>query len=275
VFKRNKSVNDYGVFKESKFSDITDRILLFIVTMFFATAVAGFFSRDTVVILAAAFASAFCVTALIGLLRKNRRSDIPRREFEETMLQFFCQKEDFAFDTVFTALSKRYHAEKRDGYILINRTAVYPRLSPAPLTLAWLYGIYAGRADNIKRIVILTAAGAERGVLPIAALLGGISVTVLGGDDSYRVLRKLNSLPEITVKLDKKKIKPKEFLLRALSPVSAKRYLFTALFLIGSSFILPNSIYYIAVAAICLGLAFLSKINLADKVKSKRITNSE
>jgi hypothetical protein len=259
--------------KRSRFSDITDTVLMFAVSLFFGCVVTGYFSRETAVILAAGLACAFSVTALAAVLKDRRKPDIGKQEYEETWLQFFAGGEDFGFDTVLSALTKRYQeAARARGAIVCGKTGVYLHLKPERLTVSRLFTCYAdAKAAGYQKLVVLTAAGAESDAARTAKLLPEPSAAVLNGEETYRILRKLDGLPPVKFKLKKDKTGVKQFFLRAVSPVCTKRYLLTALFLVGSSFLLPQPVYYMAAAAVCLVLTLLSKIDLAGKITAKKV----
>ena len=252
---------------KNKLSELIDRALLFLVTAFFSIAVAGYFSREPLVIITVGVSSALLVTALLGFLLKKRKPTISVKEVEETMLQFFLQGNEFCLDTVFHALQTRYEPEKHTEYILVNQTAVYPFFSPEPLSFVQFCALYAKlNIAGIRRILILTAAGTDAQTAKTASLLPNPPVIFLNGEQTFRLLQKLGGLPEIKIMLKSKKRSFKDFLIHALSPKTCKRYLFTAFLLIGSSFFMPSSLYYIVIAAICIVLTILSKLNIAARI---------
>ncbi|MCL2061091.1 MAG: hypothetical protein FWH03_00495 [Firmicutes bacterium] len=258
--------------QHSKASEIIDGILLFLVTAFFGIAFAGYFSRSTYVILAAGITAALAVTALVRLFRKRGAPLIKKRDYDEMWLHFFLSGETYCLEYMYNALHTRYAAEQREGYLLVNKTAVFVHFKPEVFSFAQLCAIFARmRTEGIKRIAVLTAAGADREAKRTAALLPESKFFIADGEQVYRILRRLDALPKIEIKLKSARLGFKEFLTRAVAPAAAKRYLFTALFLIGSSFIMPNSVYFIVVAAICIVLTVLAKIDIAKRLGNRRV----
>ena len=252
---------------KTKVSHLIDRALLFLVTAFFSIAVTGYFSRDPVTIITAGITSALAITALIGMLQ-TRKAEVNPKPVKETMLQFYLNPESFGYDTVFSALSRRYKPEPCGKYIVVSRTAVYPYLAPKALTLAMFCEIFSGAPPDIKRLVILAAQGQDIETHKTVPLLPfEIPVTVLDGEQTYKLLECLGGLPEIKFKSKAGKRTFKQFFAHALSPKTSKRYLLTALLLIGSSFIMPSGVYYIIVAAVCIALSVLAKIDVAAKLR--------
>jgi len=244
-----------------------DRILLFIVSAFFGIVVAGYFSRNTAVILLSGLLSAFCITALCTIFGQKKRDKNIEREVGEVMMQFFLKGKAFAFETVLEALKTRYAVTIEKGFIVANRTAVAVRLLPEPLKFAELCRLYAARLDGVKRLLILTARGADNESKQVAGRLPDCKVTILNGEKVYRLLQSLEQLPAITIKLLDKKRNWKGFFVNALKPKNARRYLFVALLLLFSSIFMPASIFYLVVAAVCLALAILCRVDVVKRVK--------
>ncbi|MCL2797456.1 MAG: hypothetical protein FWD58_05335 [Firmicutes bacterium] len=276
---------------KQKISDSVDRVLLFLVSGFFAVAIVGYFSRNTAVILSAGFAGAVSVTALTGLLKSRRKSrSLTAGEFSDVMMQFYLMGAAGCFEAVLRAL-ERNRPKKRDGYILAGKTAVFVEFYPEPLSLARLFQIYAevnaeANAEKpknptngdggglpppyemykVRRVLVLTMAGATDEVLKTAPLLPGAPVTVFGGERTCRLLRFLGGLPEVTLALKREKRSYRRFLSAALSGAACKRYLITALLLVGTSFIMPMPLYYLIAAAFLITLAVLAKMNVGKRL---------
>ncbi|MCL2375217.1 MAG: hypothetical protein FWC82_01670 [Firmicutes bacterium] len=244
-----------------------DRILLFIVSAFFGIAVAGYFSRNTAVILLSGLLSAFCITALCAIFGQKKRDKNIEQKVQEVMMQFFLKGRAFAFETVLEALKTRYAVNIEKGFIIANRTAVAVKLLPEPLKFTELCRLYATRPNEIKRLLILTARGADNESKQVMGRLPDCKVTVLGGEKVYRLLQSLEQLPAVSIKLIEKKRDWKGFFVRALEPKNARRYLFVALLLLFSSIFMPASIFYLVVAAVCLALAILCRVDVVKRVR--------
>ena len=247
----------------SKISPIVDKILLFLTAVFFTIAIAGFFSRDFLFISLVAITCALSVTALVSL-KKEKKVSINPKIIHEAMLQFYFKEKAFAFDTIKNALSIRYGVSVDEQYIMLNNlTAVHVCISNTPLCFDRFCTIYRECPMAVKRLVIVTSVGANVDTQKlIAAIMLGIEVEIINGEMLYKMLDRLNALPVIDIRFKAARRTAREFLAYALSPKATRRYLFTALVLIGSSFFMPSSVYFLVFGALCLGLALLSKSNI-------------
>ena len=244
---------------KKRVSGVVDRALLFLVMVFFSIAIAGYFSRDSFIIIVAGITAALSITALIGF-KKNKKAGIAANSVKEVMLQFYLNPKAFTQDTIFNALASRYTVTKSDDFIMVKRVAIYPYLYPKSLNFVDFCQIFSTRPKSANRLILLTARGQESEVKEaIAALDLKINIDILHADEVYTLLEKLNGLPPIQYTAVKKRRGISTFFTAALQPINAKRYLLTAALLIGSSFFMPSSIHYIIIAAICITLAVLCK----------------
>lgn len=254
---------------KSVIAGIIDNILTFLTATFFAVAVAGYFSRDYKVIIAAALTSAVCITALTDILREKRKP-LENPKIKEVLTQFIYNDENFAFEHICAALGKKFTVEKRDKFILVNGvTAVFVRLKPNKISGSAISYIYGDARNVAKKIVILSVDGADPDCLRIAEALPDPKIFVFDGEKTFRLLEFLEALPETEIVLKRKKSSVAEFFRACISPPRARRYLFVSLILILSSFFMPRSIYYVTFAAICITLGILSKINVVEKLSKK------
>jgi len=255
----------------TKVSPIIDKILLFFVSVVFAIAIAGYFSRDTLLISITAITLALSLTALVGFYKERKTGITPKKErdIELALLQFYLEPKVFAFDTVFSALNTRYNCKisnsNNNDFIVLNSTAVYTYLTPKQLDFAEFCTIYNSRPniESLKKLVIITAKGKHSSLArELSVLELDIAIEILSSEQTYNLLERLNALPPTKHKLKPTRLTAKEFLVGALSPKATRRYLLTSLLLISSSFFMPISIYFMIFGAICLLLAILSKINI-------------
>jgi len=253
----------------TKVSPVIDKLLLFLVSVFFAIAVAGYFIRDTLLIALVAITSALSVTALVGLYKDKKNKGTKQKEIELSLLQFYFKTKDFALDALCNALSRRYKCKIYGEFIIINDIAIYPYLKPKALDLETFCSVFSKLLPSSKRLVVVTSKGKHPGLSKDIDMINlPFEVTFLSGEQTYTLLERLKGLPKIEYELKPARRTAKEFFKGALSPKVARRYLLTALLLIASSFFMPTSIYFMLFGAICLLLAVLSKINILDKVKS-------
>ena len=253
--------------KWTKVSLAIDRLLLFLVTAFLGFAVASFFSRDSILIIMVGVTIALCLTSLVTLRRHKKQSGLDAKAIKLSMLQFFLKPTEFALDTVFNALKGRYKdAKVTGGYIVIKRVVVYPHLHPKQLTVEKFCDIYKNLPTGARRLIILTGNGISvEASRFIASTDFKTFVTVLKPDRVYTLLNRLSSLPHIEFNHKPARRTIRLFFKEALSPPVARRYLLTALLLIGSSFFMPASIYFIVVGSVCVVLSVLAALDVGSK----------
>ena len=251
---------------KSRISTSIDRVLSFFVTAFLGIAVAGFFVRDTATIIMVGATSALCITALIGL-RGHKKTGVDNKLIKQTMTQFYLKSDAFSFDAVLQALKSRYKTANTDGeYILVNHIAVYPYLKPKQLSVEQFCTIFKTAPEGIKRLVILTANGITNETQRfIAGLTLKPFIATTKPEQTYKLLKRLGHLPHIEFKPKPARRSIRVFAAQALSPPAARRYLMTALILIGSSFFMPASIYFLVVGSICVVLSILAALDVGGK----------
>jgi len=251
-----------------RISYFADKMLLFVVTAFFGIAIAGYFSRHTPTILLVGLTTALSVVSLIKLNQARKKSAIVSKNLKEVLLQFYLAPQDVNRSAIAEALSSRYTVENSGDYMLINGTAVYTYLNPAPLKFDEFCSIYAHRPHWAKKLIFLTAAGlTPETSRSVAAIALPTPVTFFSPEQLYILLQQLDALPQIVIPFKKNQRSLKEFLSHALSPRIARRYLLTALLLIGSSFFMPSSIYFMIIGSACIVLAILAKMDIAARFK--------
>ena len=254
---------------KSVIAGIIDNILMFLTATFFAIAVAGYFSRDYKVIIAAALTSAVCITALTDMFREKRKP-LENPRIKEVLTQFIYNDENFAFDYVAAALEKKHSVEKKEKFILVNGvTAVFTRLKPGKISgkdISYIYGDARGKAG---KIVVLSIDGADADCLSVTDALPDPKIFVFDGEKTFGLLDSLDALPENEIILKRKKTSASEFFRACISPPRARRYFFVSLVLLLSSLFMPRSIYYVIFASICIVLGILSKINIVAKLAKK------
>ncbi|MCL2847208.1 MAG: hypothetical protein FWE13_00455 [Firmicutes bacterium] len=252
-------------------STTIDKFLLFCVSGVLAIAIAGYFSRDTWLIALVSITSAFSITALVSFYKEKKNTKIKNKKVDLALMQFYFKDKQFAYDTIFNALSTRYKCRNDVEFIIVNETiAVYPYLVPKTLSFEKFCEILGNLPNDYKRLVIVTTKGKGSSFSKEMALLDlSIDVKVLSSEKTYNLLKQLDGLPKNEHNLKPNRRTAREFLVAALSPKAARRYLFTALLLIGSSFFMPISIYFMIVGGLCLLLAVLSKLNIIERIKQK------
>jgi len=251
------------------FTNFVDKTLLFLVSGFLSIAVAGFFVRDTAIIIVVGITAALAITALVGLYQNKKLSSCDSKLIKTCMVQFYLKEDSFALDTVFSALKVRYkNAALVGNYVVINRIAVCPYLKPKPLSVENFCSIYKDAPKDINRIIVLTANSASPETKNfIASLELKPFVYISKPTQTYLLLKHLHSLPKTEFKPKPARRTIRLFFAEALSPPAARRYLMTAILLVGSSFFMPASIYFLVVGSLCVVLSVLAALDVGGKIK--------
>ncbi len=254
--------------KKSYISKFIDTLITFLTAAFFTMAVAGYFMGDTAAIIAAAVAGGLAMTALLSLsqAKKQKKTD---PQIRETMNQFIFGGEDFALGHFFNALCKRYKPVSHNGFLMVRATAVFVKIRLNKLSAsdtAIFYGL--ARAQNAKRLLILTAAGADKDCAALIKTLPDIKITVLNEEKVFSLLKALGAIPPVLIKLNKPKKAPlKDFALGALEPDRSRGYFYISFILIVSSLFMRHGIYYLCVSALCLTLGVLCRLDIKQKLR--------
>ena len=253
---------------KSLFTNFVDKTLLFIVSGFLAIAVAAFFVRDLATIIVVGVTIGLSVTALVSIYQAKKISPCGAKQIKECMMQFYLNKDDFSLQTVLNALKVRYKNAAIDGdYILIDKVAVFAYLKPKALSVDGFCDIYKNAPKNINRIVVLTANGISNDAKNFVASINLKPYAFVSKpSQTYMFLKHLHALPMLEYKLKSNRRTIKLFFAEALSPPAARRYLMTAILLIGSSFFMPASIYFLVVGSLCVLLSVLAALDLGGKI---------
>ena len=252
---------------KSIIAGIIDNVLTFLTATFFSIAVAGYFSNDFKVILVSALTCAVCITALTDMFRENRKP-LENPRIKEVLTQFIYNDEKFASDYICAALEKKYTVENKGKFILVNGvTAVFVRLKPGRISAKDIAYIYGDARAHAKKTVILSVDGADTDCLAVAEVLPAPKIIVFDGKKTFELLEFLDALPETEITLKRNRPTASQFFRACISPQRARRYFFVSLVLLLSSFFMPQSIYYIITASVCMILGIISKINLVERLK--------
>lgn len=262
--------------KNHSFGNIVDGVLskvaIFMLSFFWVR----YYTTNLTNILFASVTITLCITALIGILKKRKKkmSKAEIKNMNEVFNQFIFNDTQFAIDTFHSALKQKHpEIKKYNNMILIKTkkqtTAFFPYLTASKLTTQEFTKMYS---SSVRRkcdaIVIATIEGAETKLKQSMEYLEK-NITVLNGEKVYKLLKSLESLPEIKIKLEKKR---SFFLIfsKALSKDKTRKYIFIAIVLLISSYFVRYSIYYIVIASICIVLSLLCYIDIVELINRKK-----
>ena len=251
------------------FANFVDKTLLFVVSGFLAIAIAGFFVRNVATILVVGVTVALSLTALLSLRLHKKQSSIDSKLIKECMVQFYLRDDAFCIDSIFSAIRVRYKNAILNGeFTMIGKIAIYAYLKPRPLSVEKFCDIFKQVPKGTRRVIILTANGTST---ETRSFVGGLVlkpyVFTSSAVQTYLLLKKLHSLPIVEFKRKPARRTAKLFFCEALSPPAARRYLMTALLLVGSSFFMPASIYFLVVGSVCVVLSVLAAMDVGGKIK--------
>lgn len=248
---------------KSKIADFIDTVLLFICLSVLGIISARYFTKSVSVIFLSGFTCALVLTFFIGMFK--RRKELPKLKqkiIDDALTQFIFSTQEFCFKYMLDSLSKKYDVTSDNNVIFINNTAVVVHLIASPLSLKTLAENYANLTGKVKKLIFLTAYGAEPKASAIAAQLPNIKVSIFDFNKVYSLLNSLDCLPKNEIVMLKKKTNLKLIAREAFSVNKAKKYLIAALLLLASSIFMPYSVYYIVVASILITAAILCRINI-------------
>ncbi len=127
---------------KSKISSTIDSVLLFIVASFFGVAVVGYFTSTTIVIIFSGIIVGLFVTKFASISSKKKKSDIDKKSYDRTMMEFYFKGSIWTKTYFLNALSKRYDVIDCNEFFSINDTAVFCHISPVKLTIEKMLEFY-------------------------------------------------------------------------------------------------------------------------------------
>lgn len=254
-----------------KIADFIDTLLTFCCTALLGIVCARYFTHEPSAVLLCGAIAGLAVTALIGLGRRKRQGPKQRRDrIERVRHQFIFRSRADSHAYVLRALQKRYDVTDCGDYLRVGKTAVAVCLSAEKLTLARLADLYGSVRGNSRRLLILTACGADKEAESAAETLPDTDTEIFAFDRVYALLQWLDALPPEEIVLKKRKRAGAKALLgQALSRQNAKRYLMLALLMLFSSLFMRFGVYYVVFAALLIVLALLCRIDVLRLLRKK------
>lgn len=253
-------------------SVIIDTALTLAALFFLGCIVMGYFTRNTGSILCAAAVFSLTVTFFTGRLTEKRHMpQKKKRKLDDLMNKFVFSPHDYAYRFTLDALTDKCAVKEENGLILAGGTAFCVRLTGEKVSTAVLAERYAAATQlRAKRLVILSAYGAEQDALETAKLLSAPTAEIWDFCKVYAFFVYLKHPPTETLRL--KPTRKKKFgavFSIALRRENARRYLFSAIVTLLFARFLPYSVFYVVIAAISLVLAILCRLRIAERLSSK------
>lgn len=255
--------------KKSMIINFIDSLAMFTLIFILAFVLIGYAAKGSVATVAAALTASLAVTAILLNRGKSKKNAIDSG-IKAVLDQFTYNDESFHYKTVKNALAKRYNVTDKKKFLLVNGTAVFVELYPDKLTSSRLSRLYGTARTKADRIVILTQSGATIDAIKLTDTLPKPRIDVFDGEKTYKLLKWLDSLPEVKVVVKKEKSRFGDVIKAALSPPRARHYFTTALLLIVWSLVFPRSIYYIVAASVLIALGVMSLIDVVERVRGRK-----
>lgn len=251
---------------KNRISSIIDTALLFIVTTFFTALLIGYATSNAIVIICSAVAVGLVVTKVSNIRHSKKDSNIDKNHFTQTLMQFYLKGSDYTTSCFYNALKTRYNCNQKDGYLQVNNTAVFIKLTNSNFSFDDFCSAYSLVGDKYKRIVII-ATDFDKMCFTYSKSIASTRFKFINADTSYKLLFSLDALPPIEIEFTKENSALiKLFIKNALVSANCKKYLLTALLLVFSSLFMPSPLFYMIVSAICIALTVLSKLNIGQKI---------
>lgn len=203
-------------------------------------------------------ASAVALTVAIGALAKAGRG---RKKAERATLSKgikACKTLTYLdartrLNHLASALSRFGEVEICDGYLTAEKKRVYPVFVPDTAFASRLCRIYEQCVAANEKAVIVTPSSPDKASL--SYIEGGGRLKVLSGEKLYKLAADM-SLPESDAPKERGRLK--KLLNVATQRSLFRRYLMSGALLIGASYIMPRSVLYLAIGALCIFLAIVT-----------------
>lgn len=243
---------------KTKLAELLDAILLFSVLVI---ALFLFFRTLTGTLNALAAAVAASVTAVKAISRRSAKKKLnfaESKRMNQIYTRLIYAGNQFRLDYFARLLERFGGAEKGADYLTVGRKRVYCAFSPVPLTVSQAVAIYEECVKENCGAVILTPFAPDKD--SAAFLSGNKRLKALFGENLYRLIK--DNPPELPEQSEAPKEKKfKKLLTAAVDRSLFRRYLFAAVLLLGTSYILPQNILYIAAGSLCLVMSLVCLLN--------------
>ena len=249
---------------------IFDSILSKIVCFVIGLLTGGWFIKSlTDIILFALIFSVGLSEIYLNAISPRKKNKKPDKKQLAVKNVFIYADDRFALDYFFKALSKKYETKRCRKFIGVNKTALFCRIKPSPLTADAFIDMYAyALKRGYSRLVVLTDSY-EPICLQTAKSLPSGEAEILGFDGVYRLMKSLNAVPDAEIKTEKRKLK--SVLFEAFNKRRANGYLLLSVTLFLLSRFTAFSVYYLLAASAALVLSFAIRfIPSPDKSKTTK-----
>ncbi len=257
-----------------KISTVIDTVLTVAALFLLCSVIAGYFTRKTSVIILSSLTAAVALAFFTGRLAEKRKAPkVKKRKLGELMNKFLFSPPEYAQAFTVRAISNRAIPSEKNGFVFAGKTAFSVRLVPEKIGAATLAERYSAAAKlGAKKLVILSAYGAETDAAETASLLSEPTAEIWDFEKVYDFFSKLGCAPTETMKLEPKKRKFGELAAGALKKQNARKFLFSAIVLLLWARFVPYSGLYVIIASISVVLAAFCRFRPYErkrKVKRK------
>ncbi len=204
--------------------------------------------------LCAAVAAAIAVFALVKMRSGRKKAEqAALKRGEKICRSLTYVGEEKRLRSFADALSRFSSAEIKDGYLQVGDKRVYPVFLPSGAIAAECARIHEiCLRENVKAVIITPEAPDKAATQFIE---GSKRLKILCGEKLFKLAADMPP-PQEKVK-PKQKGRIKKLFAAALHRSLFRRYLTAGAILIGSSYIMPRSLLYVAFGVLCIALSLL------------------
>lgn len=239
------------------FAYYVDGVLSKLTCFFIGAFIGGYYINGLAALFAFALVFSLCVSELYlhFLYGKSDKKDLAA---VSAVKASFCYRSDEAALEYFrSAIEKKRTVKREDGFLGVGDVAFFSRIKPSSPAPDYVVDA-AARASSLgyKRVVI-AAFSASKEAAAVAAEIPYVSVRILDGNETCRLLSSLHALPSPTSARKRKSLNA--FFGAAVAKKRAKSYFLAALLLFVFSRFVRVSVYYVvaAVALVVIGAVVL------------------
>lgn len=250
-----------------KLSYYLDIVLTLLAFFLLCSVILGYFTHSTSVIVISSLTLSFAATFFTSRISDKRRAPNKRkRKLNDIMNKFLFSPPDYAYEFVLKAVKTKREPREESGFIIAGKTAFCVCITPAKTDTAYLADRYAAAAKlGLKRLVLLTALGAQPDAVNTARLLSMPTVEIWDFEKVYDFLSRLHCAPTETLKLETSKRKFGEAFKGALKRENARKYLFASIVTLLFARFMPYSALYVGLSSISATLAVLCMLRVTER----------
>lgn len=239
------------------FAYYVDGALSKLTCFFIGAFIGGYYVKGLAALFAFALVFSLCVSELYlhFLYGKSDKND--SAAVSAVKASFCYRSDEAALEHFRSAIEKKRTVKREDGFLGVGDVAFFSRIKPSSPAPDYVVDA-AARASSLgyKRVVI-AAFSASKEATAVATEIPYVSVRILDGNETCRLLSSLHALPSPPSARKRKSLNA--FFGAAVAKKRAKSYFLAALLLFVFSRFVRVSVYYVvaAVALVVIGAVVL------------------